>query len=107
MKRLNRRHSPAFTLLEMLFVIAVIGILISLLLPAIQAARETARRHSCANNLSQLAIAIQNYAAGHGVLPPGTIDASGPVSSRPVGYHMSWLVQILPFVEQGNVFDQI
>jgi prepilin-type N-terminal cleavage/methylation domain-containing protein len=97
----------AFTLLEMIFVVAIIGILIALLLPAIQASRETARRHSCANNLCQIIIATQNYAAAHRVLPPGTIDASGPIQSRPVGYHLSWVVQILPFIEQGNVFDQI
>ncbi|HET6879462.1 MAG TPA: DUF1559 domain-containing protein [Pirellulales bacterium] len=97
----------AFTLIEILFVVAIIGILIALLLPAIQASRETARRHSCLNNLAQLILATQNYAAAHGVLPPGTIEATGPVHSRPAGYHVSWVAQILPFVEQGNVFNQI
>lgn len=88
-------------------VIAIIGILVALLLPAIMAARETARRHQCMNHLSQIMIATENYAASHGVLPPGTIDAAGPVRNRPVGYHLSWAVQILPFLEQRNVFDQI
>jgi prepilin-type N-terminal cleavage/methylation domain-containing protein len=97
----------AFTLLEILFVVAIIGIMISLLLPAIQAARETARRHTCANNLCQLVIATHNYAAVHGVLPPGTIEPSGPVQNRPVGYHLGWVIQILPFIEQGTVYDQI
>ncbi|HWB07679.1 MAG TPA: DUF1559 domain-containing protein [Pirellulales bacterium] len=104
---LFRQARHAFTLLELLFVVAIIGILISLLLPAIQASREAARRHSCANNLCQLAIATQNYAAVHRVFPPGTIEASGPIQSRPVGYHVGWVAQILPFIEQATVFDQI
>ena len=101
------RRRRAFTLVEMLVVLLIIGILISLLLPAIQAAREVARRHSCANNLSQLVIATHNYASANGVLPPGTIDFSGPIQSRPVGYHISWVTQILPFIEQGTVYDRI
>lgn len=96
-----------FTLIEILIVIGVILVLISLLLPAIQAARETGRRHSCANNLSQLLIATENYTAVHGVLPPGTIEAKGPIQNRPVGYHMSWIAQLLPYFEQNNVFEQI
>jgi len=91
----------------MLIVIAIIGILIAVLLPAIQGARETARRHLCANNLCQIMIATQNYTAAHGVLPPGTVDAAGPVRSRPVGYHLSWAAQILPFIEQSTVFQHI
>src|SRR5579863_8593184 len=101
------RSRRAFTLVELLFVVAIIGILISLLLPSVQAAREVARRHRCANNLYQLVIATHNYAAAHSVLPPGTIEPSGPIQSRPVGYHMGWVARILPFIEQGTVYDQI
>src|SRR5215469_13316461 len=97
----------AFTVIEMLFVVAIIGILIALLLPAVQTARETARRHSCANNLYQLVIATHHYAAAHQVLPPGTIEPTGPIQNRPVGYHLGWVARILPFVEQGNVYDRI
>ncbi|HEX5447252.1 MAG TPA: DUF1559 domain-containing protein, partial [Pirellulales bacterium] len=56
---------------------------------------------------SQLLIATENYAAAHGVLPPGTIEAKGPIQSVPVGYHMGWLAQLLPYFEQGSVYDQI
>jgi prepilin-type N-terminal cleavage/methylation domain-containing protein/prepilin-type processing-associated H-X9-DG protein len=104
---LFRPPRRAFTLVELLFVVAVIGLLISLLLPAIQQAREVGRRHSCANNLYQLVLATHNYAAAHRVLPPGTIEASGPIRSRPVGYHIGWVARILPFIEQSTVYDQI
>jgi prepilin-type processing-associated H-X9-DG protein len=92
---------------ELLVVIAIIGILISLLLPAVQAAREAGRRTQCANNLIQLGIALHNYELGHEVFPPGTVDARGPIRSEPRGYHMSWLVQILPYMEETNAFRMI
>ena len=88
-------------------VITIIGILIALLLPAVQAAREAARRTQCLNNLTQLGIALQNYESAYSVLPPGTIDKQGPIHNRPQGYHMSWLVQLLPYVEEGVTFDHV
>src|SRR4030042_7024281 len=102
-----RRTKRGFTLVELLVVIAIIGILIALLLPAVQAAREAARRASCLNNLTQLGIALQNYESAHGVLPPGTIDKQGPIHNKPEGYQMSWVVQLLPYVEEGNTFKHI
>jgi prepilin-type N-terminal cleavage/methylation domain-containing protein/prepilin-type processing-associated H-X9-DG protein len=96
-----------FTLVELLVVISIIGVLISLLLPAVQAAREAARRTSCLNNLTQIGIALQNYESAQGVLPPGTIDKKGPIHNRPTGYHMSWMVQLLPYIEEGTTFKHI
>ncbi len=95
-----KRRFTGFTLVELLVVIAIIGVLVALLLPAVQSAREAARRASCANNLTQMAIAIHNYEMAHGVYPPGTIDASGPIVNKPSGYHHSWIVQILPYIEE-------
>ena len=101
---LSRR---GFTLIELLVVIVVIAMLIALLLPAIQAAREAARRADCMNNLSQIAIALQNYEQTFSVLPPGTVNLSGPIINRaaPEAYHVSWTIQILPYLELGTIAD--
>lgn len=114
MKRISRplHRSPAvsrraFTLIELLVVIAIIAILIALLLPAVQQAREAARRSQCKNNLAQIALATLNYEMAHGVLPPGCINPTGPIVSEPVGYHMSWTVQLLPYLDQTPLFQQI
>jgi prepilin-type N-terminal cleavage/methylation domain-containing protein len=99
----------AFTLVELLVVIAIIGILVALLLPAIQAAREAARRTSCINNITQLGIAAHNYEFNYETLPPGVIDAKGPIRSEPQGQHVSWMVTILPYMEElvmYRKFDQ-
>lgn len=101
MKTLKR---SAFTLVELLVVIAIIGVLIALLLPAVQQAREAARRMQCTNNQKQLGIAFHNYHDTFGVLPAMNYR-SGNGASAYQGY--SALVQILPFVEQGNVYDQL
>ena len=102
--RCASRRRGAFTLIELLVVIAIIAILISLLLPAIQQAREAARRMQCKNNLAQLSLALQNYAIAHQVLPPGCVNATGPIRHEEKGYHYSWIVQLLPYIEEGNAF---
>ena len=66
--------------------------------------REQARRAQCVNNLLQLGIAMGIYASTHSVLPPGVVNDDGPIVSLPVGYHHGWTVQILPFMDQGNVY---
>jgi prepilin-type N-terminal cleavage/methylation domain-containing protein/prepilin-type processing-associated H-X9-DG protein len=95
-----------FTMIELLIVIGIIAILIALLLPAIQSAREMARRTSCENNLIQLGIAFGNYASTHTVLPPGVVDSTGPIRNLPSGYHHGWIVQILPFIGQTNIYNR-
>ncbi|MCA9082064.1 MAG: DUF1559 domain-containing protein, partial [Planctomycetaceae bacterium] len=97
----------AFTAIELLVVIAIIAILIALLLPAIQQSREAARRGQCANNLMQLGLALHAYHHAHGTLPPGTTDRTGPVSSKPQGYKLSWIVQLLPFIDEANAYDRV
>ncbi len=95
-----------FTMLELLTVVAIIAVLIALLLPAVQSAREAARRTQCHNNLLQLGIALGNYVSTHEVLPPGVVNDKGPIQNVPQGYHFSWTVQILPFLEQRILYRE-
>jgi len=104
MSQLTKR---GFTLVELLVVIAIIGILVALLLPAVQAAREAARRAQCTNNLVQLAIAIHNYEAANRVYPPGTIEPVGPLQNVAQGYHHNWIGQLLPYLERRVAYDHI
>jgi prepilin-type N-terminal cleavage/methylation domain-containing protein/prepilin-type processing-associated H-X9-DG protein len=102
--RTLRRRDKAFTLVELLVVIAIIGILVALLLPAIQAAREAARRCSCVNNEVQLAIAIHSYEFHFESLPPGVTNPTGPIRSEPNGIHDSWITRLLPYMEENILF---
>ena len=104
---MNNHNSRGFTLVELLVVIAIIGILIALLLPAVQAAREGARRMQCSSNLVQLGIAMRNYESAHEMLPPGVVNDSGPILNKPQGYHISWTVQLLPYIEQKVTFNHV
>lgn len=98
----RRQANPhrGFTLVELLVVIAIIATLISLLLPAVQAAREAARRCSCSNNVAQLGLALHNYEFAHEAFPPGVSGDPGPIRSLPEGHHVGWTVRLLPFIEQ-------
>ncbi len=95
----------AFTLVELLVVITIIGILIALLLPAVQAAREAARRTQCTNNLKQLGIACHNYHQVYGVLP--LCNTYQPGYPNDTGMRRSWTVGLLPYLEQGAIFEKM
>ncbi|MFN3159181.1 MAG: DUF1559 domain-containing protein [Rubinisphaera brasiliensis] len=95
------KRQRGFTLIELLVVIAIIAILVALLLPAVQQAREAARRSSCKNNLKQLGLALHNYHDTHKVFPPGVVD-TGLGSQRGI---WSWSTFLLPFVEQAPLYD--
>ncbi|WP_425614076.1 DUF1559 domain-containing protein [Anatilimnocola sp. NA78] len=97
----HRFRTRGFTLIELLVVIAIIGVLIALLLPAVQAAREAARRTSCLNNISQLGLSLHNFEFHFETLPPGVTNADGPIRNEPKETHVSWIVKILPYLEQN------
>ncbi len=97
----------AFTLVELLVVIAIISILVSLLLPAVNASREAARRVGCVNNLVQLSLATHNYEFHFESLPSGVTNPTGPIANEPVGKHLSWVVHILPYMEEVGLYSVI
>jgi prepilin-type N-terminal cleavage/methylation domain-containing protein/prepilin-type processing-associated H-X9-DG protein len=96
-----------FTLIELLVVIAIIGILVALLLPAVQAAREQARRSACTNNLKQIGIALANYTNRHGALPPGYQSVYSAAFPEDIGPGWGWASMILPDLEQQSLHDSI
>ena len=116
------KNRAGFTLVELLVVIAIIGILIGMLLPAVQAVREAARRTQCANNQRQLALACMSYESAFMHFPPGLnvpLDPNGddgkiesdrfPDIAEPMLQDRfgSWMVWIMPFMEQDNIFNQL
>jgi len=121
MARLSKHTCrKGFTLIELLVVIAIIAILIALLLPAVQQAREAARRSMCKNNLKQIGLALHNYHDTHGVFPPGSVtvayspsahtyvwEEAGNPNSPPAGRQgTSWMLQILPFIDQAPLYNK-
>lgn len=92
----------AFTLVELLVVIAIIGVLVGLLLPAVQAAREAARRMQCSNNFKQLGLAVHNYESAYGRLPSGWVSKT---AAGDPGW--GWSAALLPFMEGTTTFNQI
>lgn len=104
--RRNSNHRLAFTLVELLVVIAIIGILVGLLLPAVQAAREAARRMQCSNNLKQIGLAMHNYESAHQSFPMAWwLDIPGG-TNLPAANANAWGFALLPFIEQVNLYNQ-
>jgi len=104
----THQRSRAFTLVELLVVIAIIGILIALLLPAVQAAREAARCAQCVNNLKQLALGCHNYHGVHKAFPPGHLRGTGNRPGQSTNHEAwGWHVYLLPFVEQAPLYRQL
>ncbi len=99
-----RPRRTGFTLVELLVVIAIIGVLVALLLPAVQAAREAARRSQCTNNLKQIALGIHNHHDTYGEMPP-SYENFHPISTGEVRW--GWGTYILPFIEQQNLYDRL
>ena len=101
------RRGRGFTLIELLVVIAIIAVLISLLLPAVQSAREAARRAQCTNNLKQIGLAMHNYLSANNSIPPAYIPwAYGPGGTN-TGQSFSALARMLPFLEQNQIYNAI
>lgn len=110
------KRTYGFTLVELLVVIAIIGILVGLLLPAVQAAREAARRMQCSNNLKQLGLGCLNYESAHKKFPPNHIWGRPVTNLLPTGNGVpdlvnfecwGWHVLIMPVIEQNNMYDQL
>lgn len=111
---MRRQRTWGFTLVELLVVIAIIGVLVALLLPAVQSAREASRRTSCTNSIRQLGLAAQNFADVNGKLPVATQIAGSPANGtsnmmstyRTPGFGPNWAVLMLPFFEQSALYEQ-
>src|SRR5438874_1360742 len=112
--RVGLPHARGFTLVELLVVIAIIGVLVALLLPAVQSAREASRRTNCTNNIRQLGLAATNAADATGRYPVGVQIAQVPAAGttnmvsayRTPGFGPNWAVLMLPYFEQSSLFDQ-
>jgi prepilin-type N-terminal cleavage/methylation domain-containing protein len=106
MQRSSRpRRVGGFTLVELLVVIAIIGILVGLLLPAVQSARESARRMQCSNNLKQLGLALHNYHSSQGSFPPSVTTVGADDPGTTTNFRQNWVIVTLPYMEQQNLYD--
>ena len=104
---MTRLRRPGLTLVELLVVIAIIAVLVGLLLPAMQSARESARRVQCINNLKQIGLALCRYESTGRVLPPGTLWDGGATNHDANGKGATWISHILQYIEQGNLYIKL
>ena len=107
MSRKNALGRGGFTLVELLVVIAIIGILVGLLLPAVQAAREAARRMQCSNNMKQIGLALHNYNSTYSMLPAGSNGLPNAAGTNFSGHGWTWHASILPYLELGTLYNAV
>jgi prepilin-type N-terminal cleavage/methylation domain-containing protein len=103
----HRPDRTAFTLVELLVVMAIIGVLIGLLSPALQSMRELTRRSNCEQNLVQISLALSSYNLTNGHYPIGTQAKTGPIASEPKGFHHNWAAAILPMLDSKVIYNAI
>jgi prepilin-type N-terminal cleavage/methylation domain-containing protein len=104
---MKTRSPGGFTLVELLVVIAIIGVMVAMTIPAVQASRETGHRNLCRNNMAQLLLALESYENAFEAYPPGVTNPDGPIRSEPVGLHQSWLIRLLPYLDEQNAYRRI
>lgn len=99
-----KRQHKGFTFIELIAVMTIILLLVVITVPAIHRCREIARRTQCLNNLCQLSVAIHNYEMAFSVLPPGSVNPTTPLVHKRPGYHMGWLAQITPMIDNEPLY---
>ena len=101
------RPRRALTLVEVLVLLAIVGVLIGLAVPALQSMRELSRRKTCEQNLMRISLAMANYLTRHNHYPSGTINDDGPIKSLPQGYHHNWIEGLLPLLDAEEIYERI
>jgi prepilin-type N-terminal cleavage/methylation domain-containing protein len=104
---MKAKHRSGFTLVELLVVMAIIGVLVAMAIPAVQASREVARRATCQQHLGQIMLALQSYDDTFESLPAGVINPDGPIRNEAVGLHQGWLIQMLPYLDDNAAYRMI